>query len=97
MQNKNDFSERELVETLLSAELTKPYQEMDADFVKECSDFLVRLDGYQPSLSERDVAERVKKISSSWISRRKRLVRRLSLISACLAAAIVAVNLITWN
>ena len=46
MCNNKDFFERQQVEMLLSAELAKPYQEMDPDFIKECSDFLLQMDGY---------------------------------------------------
>ena len=41
MCNNKDFFERQQVEMLLSAELAKPYQEMDPDFIKECSDFFI--------------------------------------------------------
>ena len=33
MCNNKDFFERQQVEMLLSAELAKPYQEMDPDFI----------------------------------------------------------------
>ena len=67
MCNNKDFFERQQVEMLLSAELAKPYQEMDPDFIKECSDFLLQMDGYHAAhstLSEEEVANRVKTILS---------------------------------
>ena len=51
MCNNKDFFERQQVEMLLSAELAKPYQEMDPDFIKECSDFLLQMDGYHAAHS----------------------------------------------
>ena len=77
MCNNKDFFERQQVEMLLSAELAKPYQEMDPDFIKECSDFLLQMDGYHAAhstLSEEEVANRVKTI----LSARKRFLRRLA-------------------
>ena len=84
MCNNKDFFERQQVEMLLSAELAKPYQEMDPDFIKECSDFLLQMDGYH-------AANRVKTI----LSARKRFLRRLALISACLAATLVVLHWVT--
>lgn len=98
MCNNKDFFERQQVEMLLSAELAKPYQEMDPDFIKECSDFLFQIDGYpaaysaHSALSEEEIANRVKTILSA---RKRRFLRRLSLISACLAAAFVALHWVT--
>ena len=43
MCNNKDFFERQQVEMLLSAELAKPYQEMDPDFIKECSLSLIHI------------------------------------------------------
>ena len=94
MCNNKDFFERQQVEMLLSAELAKPYQEMDPDFIKECSDFLLQMDGYHAAhstLSEEEVANRVKTI----LSARKRSLRRLALISACLAATLVVLHWVT--
>ena len=93
MCNNKDFFERQQVEMLLSAELAKPYQEMDPDFIKECSDFLLQMDGYHAahSTSEEEVANRVKTI----LSARKRFLRRLALISACLAATLVVLHWVT--
>ena len=94
MCNNKDFFERQQVEMLLSAELAKPYQEMDPDFIKECSDFLLQMDGYHAAhstLSEEEVANRVKTI----LSARQRLLRRLALISACLAATLVVLHWVT--
>ena len=94
MCNNKDFFERQQVEMLLSAELAKPYQEMDPDFIKECSDFLLQMDGYHAAhstLSEEEVANRVKTI----LSARKRFLRRLALISSCLAATLVVLHWVT--
>ena len=94
MCNNKDFFGRQQVEMLLSAELAKPYQEMDPDFIKECSDFLLQMDGYHAAhstLSEEEVANRVKTI----LSARKRFLRRLALISACLAATLVVLHWVT--
>ena len=94
MCNNKDFFERQQVEMLLSAELAKPYQEMDPDFIKECSDFLLQMDGYHAAhstLSEEEVANRVKTI----LSARKRFLRRLALISAWLAATLVVLHWVT--
>lgn len=89
MQHLTDSLERQRVEALLSAELAKPYQEMDADFIKECSDFLLQLDGYHAALSQEEIADQVKAVLSG---RRKRIFRLITLISACLAAAIFTLN-----
>lgn len=94
MCNNKDFFERQQVEMLLSAELAKPYQEMDPDFIKECSDFLLQMDGYHAAhsaLSEEEIANRVKTI----LSARKRFLRRLALSSACLAATLVVLHWVT--
>ena len=78
------------MEMLLSAELAKPYQEMDPGFYqRECSDFYCRWMGIAHStLSEEEVANRVKTI----LSARKRFLRRLALISDCLAATLVVLH-----
>ena len=82
MCNNKDFFERQQVEMLLSAELAKPYQEMDPDFIKECSDFLLQMDGYHAakkyhsvisgtvearnSVSGKGIARQEKNVPESW-------------------------------
>lgn len=88
MRSRMDGLERKRVEALLSAELAKPYQEMDADFMKECSDFLLQLDGYHAALSQEEISNQVKAVLSAH---RKRIFRRITLL-ACLAAAIFTLN-----
>jgi len=94
VHNEKDLNEKQIIEDLLSMELMKPYNEMDADLIKECSDFLLELDGYENTFSNEEISERIKKIP---FKQNKKSFVRVSLIASTIAALLMIINLIAFG
>lgn len=58
-----------LITKLMDAELEKPYQEVDSDFITECVDCLLDLDGIDAELSVEEVERRVNDIAATAAKR----------------------------
>lgn len=102
--NFNSAVERQSLKDKLMAiiliETSKPYTETDSDFVKECVDFLMELEGKE-RLTKEEIEKRVNEIpfwgkaeAMASYARKRLRAKRLALIAAVLAIIIALLGII---
>lgn len=95
MDFNNDLEYKQFLEALREAELAKPYAEMDADLVQECTEQLLELDGKIIELSPKEVARRVRAIP--FVGKRKRRIKRVLAVAAVLTTLFLLANLVAYG
>lgn len=106
MENNNSriFSDEEIkgmINYMLDAELSKPYQEMDDSFVAECVDFLMEIDGVQVNLTKKEIDSRVNSIieAADTAERKKRRtgIKKFALVAACIALLSLSISFVAFG
>lgn len=91
MSDVTQAKERLLLETLLERELAKPYTEIDADLITECTAQLLELDGYTVQLSEEEIRRRVQAIPF-----RRERNRRWQKVAAAVATLLLLLVIVLY-
>lgn len=98
-RRKNDLTKQSLIDKLraiIDNEMKKPCEQIDDALVSECADFLMELEE-KDKLSDAEIELRVSRIFGTGvrIKKKKRGIRAL-IIAACLAALLLAANLVAY-
>lgn len=86
--------------SIIDAELKKPYKKVDAALIGECVDFILEIKGVRHDLTEREVDKRTKEIIDIYNERerlkRRNIVRFLktAVIASCIIAMLLCLNLV---
>lgn len=84
---------------IIEAETKKPIDQWDVDLIKECVDFLMELQGYEPLTSEELAQAETTLIQAAEQKAKPRFVKlkkqwfRAALIAACCAVALLSANI----
>lgn len=81
MSVDNTSALKNRLEAILAAELEKPADKIDADLVKECTDFLLELENKDVNLSSEEIDSSIKKL---YVRRNVKKTSFKALLAACL-------------
>ena len=110
---KKNYDAIKYLSVLSEKEIQKPVEEMDCDLILSCSEILLKLQGKKGSLTEKEIDEKVRKISFTESSdnvkefkvnknvRTKTTQRRILLIAAVIAILVAILSFVSvafeWN
>lgn len=97
---KSNMETTKWLNSIIYAELKKPYKKVDAALIGECVDFILEIKGVRYDLTEREVEKRTKEIIDIYNERerlkRRNIVRFLktAVIASFIIAMLLCLNLV---